>query len=205
MNRIILASQSPRRKSLLGRMNVGPFETIPSGFEEILDDTRDVNDIAKELALGKALEVALRFPEAIVVASDTIVVIGTRQLGKACDIDEAREMLIDLSKGPSSVVTGVAVVQGETQLVDVDVTKVYFKPNSPEVQAAREAYLESGDWEDKAGAYGIQDPAAILLFDHIEGNYDTIVGLPTKLLAGMLNEFGIHASPVIYQSPVPQQ
>jgi septum formation protein len=204
MTRIILASQSPRRKSLLQRMNIGEFETIPSGFEENLDESRDVIDVAKELALGKALEIARRRPGDIIIASDTIVTIGSRQLEKPVDSDDARNMLINLSQGPSSVITSVAVVQGQKQLVDTDVTNVYFKPDSPEIQAARESYLATQDWKDKAGGYGIQSGAAPLI-DHIEGDYDTVVGLPTRLLARMLGEFGIRADAVTEDSPVPQK
>ena len=204
MTNIILASQSPRRKNLLQRMNIGDFETIPSGFEENPDHSRDVIDVAKELALGKALEIARRFPEDIVIASDTIVTIGNRQLEKPIDIDDARNMLVNLSRGPSSVITSVAVVQGQKQLVGTDTTKVYFKLDSPEIQEARELYLATEDWKDKAGGYGIQSGAAPLI-DHIEGDYDTVVGLPTRLLAQMLGEFGIHADAVIEDSPVPRQ
>jgi len=203
MSEIILASQSPRRKNLLERMNIGPFKAITSGFVEVLDDDRDVKEVARELALGKALEVANRFPEAVVIASDTIVTIGKRQLEKAKDIAEARQMLVDLSEGPSSVITSVAVVRGDKQLVDEDVTQVYFKADSPEIQTKREIYLASGDWKDKSG-YGIQSGAAPLI-DHIEGDYDTVVGLPTKLLAQMLGEFSIHATPVTEEAPVPQK
>ena len=204
MTKIILASQSPRRKNLLERMNIGEFETIPSGFEENLDDSRDVIEVAKELALGKALEIARRRPEDIIIASDTIVTIGNRQLEKPIDIDDARNMLISLSQGPSSVITSVAVVQGQKQVIDTAVTNVFFKPDSDEIKAAREAYLATGDWKDKAGGYGIQSGAAPLI-DHIDGDYDTVVGLPTRLLARILSEFGIQADAVVEDSPVAQK
>lgn len=204
MPRIILASQSPRRKSLLERMNIGEFETIPSGFEENLDDSRDVIDVAKELALGKALEIARRHPEDIIIASDTIVTIGSRQLEKPVDSQDARNMLIALSSGPSSVITSIAVVQGQKQVIDTAVTEVHFKPDSHEIQTARERYLASEDWKDKAGGYGIQSGAAPLI-DHIEGDYDTVVGLPTRLLAQIFSEFGIRADAVVDDSPVPRQ
>jgi septum formation protein len=204
MTRIILASQSPRRKDFLERMNIGEFEAVPSGFDEVLDESRNADDVAKDLALGKAREVAKRFPDAIVIASDTIVAFGGRQLEKAKGIDEARQMLIDLAKEPSSIVTSIVVVQGEREVVDVDTVLVRFKPDSPAVHADRETYLATYDWQDKAGGYGIQSGAAPLI-EYIEGEYDTAVGLPTKKLARMLAEFGIAATPVIEHSPVPQK
>lgn len=169
-----------------------------------MDDSRDVIDVAKELALGKALEIARRHPEDIIIASDTIVTIGSRQLEKPVDSQDARNMLIALSSGPSSVITSIAVVQGQKQVIDTAVTEVHFKPDSHEIQTARERYLASEDWKDKAGGYGIQSGAAPLI-DHIEGDYDTVVGLPTRLLAQIFSEFGIRADAVVDDSPVPRQ
>jgi septum formation protein len=107
-------------------------------------------------------------------------------------IADAREMLTALAGHASVVSTGVAIVKAEEQIeqVKVSTTKVYFKPDSEEVSRLREEYLASGDWKDKAGGYGIQSGAAILV-ERIDGDYDTIVGLPTGLLAEMLTSLGI--------------
>lgn len=100
--------------------------------------------------------------------------------------------------------TGIALVNKSqnVELVDVEVSDVYFKPDSPEVSELREAYLASNDWTDKAGAYGIQSGAHTLI-DHISGHYDTIVGMPTVTLARMLESVGITAQSVHEPAPVP--
>jgi septum formation protein len=204
VSEIILASQSPRRRKLLNGMGV-KFKVIPSSFDEKLDESRDPCEVAKELALGKALDVARQYPEAYVIGSDTIVAIDGRQMEKPNDVDEAYEMLLSLSEGESIVSTGVAVVNISRgiELVEENTTRVFFKPDSPEVRQARQVYLDTEDWRDKAGGYGIQSGAAPLI-DRIEGDYDTVVGLPTRTLAKMLDTVGIYAVRVVEESPVPQ-
>lgn len=204
MSRIILASQSPRRRELLTKMGVA-FEAIPSQYDEQLDQNRDVNEVAKELALGKALDVAKQYPDAYVIGSDTIVTIHGKQLEKPVDINEARSFLVSYCGHMTPVITGVALVNLSEgiQLVDVDTTDVYFKQDNNDVHEAREAYLATGDWADKAGGYGIQSGAAPLV-DHIEGDYETIKGLPTRHLSKMLKEVGIESSIVAEEPPVPQ-
>ena len=203
MPEIILASQSPRRRDLLTRMGV-EFTAIPSDIPEPLDQARDPRENAQELSLAKARHIAEQYPNAYVIGSDTIVAVDGKQLAKAETVEEARQMLLDLSKHPSSVMTGIAVVNKSQgiELVGVEVSDVFFKPDSPEVSEAREVYLASNDWLDKAGAYGIQSGAAPLI-DHISGHYDTIVGLPTHTLTQFLNEVGFSAQPVTEQAPVP--
>lgn len=191
MSQIILASQSPRRVELLTKMGV-TFTAIPSNYEEQLDESRSAEEVATELALGKANDVARQYPSAFVIGSDTVVALDGRQMEKPRDIADAREMLTALAGHESIVSTGVAIVKAEEQIerVKVSTTKVYFKPDSEEVSRLREEYLASGDWKDKAGGYGIQSGAAILV-ERIDGDYDTIVGLPTELLAEMLTSLGI--------------
>lgn len=203
MPEIILASSSPRRKDLLSRMGV-EFEAIPSDIPEPLDQSRDPRENAKELSLAKARHIAEQYPDAYVIGSDTIVAVDGEQMAKAETTEEARRMLLDLSKHPSSVVTGIAVVNisENVELVDVEVSDVYFKADSPEVSELREIYLASNDWTDKAGAYGIQSGAAPLI-DHISGHYDTIVGMPTTTLAQLLGKVGILSQPVREPAPVP--
>jgi septum formation protein len=181
------------------------FTVLPSNFNEHLDERRDAEVVAAELALGKAEDVANNHPTVYVVGSDTIVAVNGRQMEKPIDIEDARAMLIALSGHESTVSTGVALVNHakNIQLVDIATTRVYFKPDSEEVARLREEYLASGDWRDKAGGYGIQSGAAVLI-DRIIGDYDTVVGLPTRLLANMLNRVGIEASMVVETPPVPQ-
>lgn len=197
---IILASQSPRRAELLTAMGV-EFRVISSQFIEELDDTRSPEKVAKELALGKALAVAEKYPDSIVIGSDTIVTIEGRQLEKPHDEDEALDMIKSLAGKSHEVCTGLAVVcvSKGIQLVGADVTEVYFKPFDEE--RAR-SYVSTGDPLDKAGGYGIQSGAAPLI-DHIEGEYDTVIGLPVKLLSNFLFQIGIEAKTPQLQAPVP--
>ena len=191
MKRIILASGSPRRSELL-RSLLDDFEVIPSNYDEQLDENRHVVEVAEELSLGKALDVAKLHLDAFVIGSDTIVSLDDRQLGKSKSLTDARQTLIDLSGKVSGVTTGVALVNLSLGIQDVrsDSVRVYFKPDSDEISLLREEYLASGDWTDKAGAYGIQSGASTLI-DHIEGNYNTMVGLPTEILKAMLAKAGI--------------
>lgn len=200
MKRIILASQSPRRKDLLTQMGVS-FEIMPSNFEEHLDDARTPSEVAQELGIGKAMAVAEKNPDAYVIGSDTIVSIEGKQLGKAEDSAEAREML-RLLAGKSNEVTTSAVlvcINEGLRLSSSDVATVFFKPYD---NAAVEKYLASNDWADKAGAYGIQSGAAALI-DHISGRYDTILGLPTQLIAQFLQQVGFGIDSLNLQAPVP--
>ncbi|HSX05721.1 MAG TPA: Maf family protein [Candidatus Saccharimonadales bacterium] len=196
MRKIILASQSPRRKELLTMMGL-EFEAVPSDFDEQLDDTRTPEAVAMELGLGKAMAVAQRYPEAIVIGSDTIVTIDGRQLAKAATIDEARAMLRDVTLHPNTVTSSLAVVclAENKQSVQAESSRVYFKPYDAK---QIDAYLATGDYADKAGAYGVQSGAAALI-DHIEGNVDTIVGLPTHLLAPVLRQFGYQVTAIEYR------
>jgi septum formation protein len=209
--RIILGSQSPRRKELLDKMGLaGNYDVIPSGFDEYLDDERLPNEVAEELGYGKALWVAERNPEAWVIGSDTIVTVDGKQLGKAANIDEARDMLKLCAERPNTVTTSLALVQvilepGGNHIVKHHIGHeeaiVHFKPYDAE---AVEAYLATNDWKDKAGAWGIQSGAHTLI-DYIQGNYDAIIGLPTHTLAEYLSRIGVDAKPVDLESPVPSR
>jgi septum formation protein len=203
--KIILASQSPRRSELLSKMGV-EFTIQPSSFDEKLDEQKEAAQVAQELALGKAEAVAEQFPDAYVIGSDTVVAVNGRQMEKPRDIYDAREMLTALAGKESTVSSGIAIINKSLgiQLSQVDITKVYFYADDDGITQKREAYLASGDWSDKAGGYGIQSGAAPII-QCIDGHYDTIVGLPTNLLAEMLSGLGITAAPVNGESPVTQK
>lgn len=196
MREIILASQSPRRFHLLQEMGV-EFVVEPSNFDEKLDQDRPMHDVASELAFGKANDIAARHPDAIVIGSDTIVGVHDRQLEKPVDINDARRMLESYAGVKSEVTTGIAVVciEENIAITDTDTANVFFKTNSPEIEALREQYLATNNWTDKAGGYGIQTVRDTLI-DRIEGDVDTVIGLPTKVLAKILNDLGIPAHPV---------
>lgn len=179
------------------------FDTIPSNYDEYLDHNRDPEAVATELALGKAMTVAKQHPNDIVIGSDTIVTVGGRQLAKAADDDEARQMLKLLSGTHNEVTTGLVVIRlsDNTKLVGADTATVYFHPYDEELV---NRYIATGDYKDKAGAYGIQSGAAPLI-DYFSGSYDTVLGLPTKLLSEFLLRLGVKARPVKLQAPVEQK
>lgn len=198
--KIILASQSPRRKDLLTKMGVD-FAVIPSKFEENLDHARSVEEVAVELALGKAHDVAKKHPQAIVIGADTIVLIDGKQLGKPKDKADARKTLLHLAGRTNIVCTGLAVV-----CLDLDKettcavsSSVLFKQAD---DRAINAYLASGDWHDKAGSYGVQSGAAPLV-EYIAGEYDAVLGLPTQKLADILQGMDVPCNPADIDSPVP--
>jgi septum formation protein len=190
--KIILASESPRRKELLAQMGVG-FEAMPSNYHEQLDDTRAPADVACELALGKAKAVAKVHPDAVVIGSDTIVAFNGRQLGKQPDAATARKLLRELSGQQVTVTTGVAIVCVADHLQEsrAETATIQFAPYTDDVI---EAYLRSNDWQDKAGTVAIQTPGAPPI-QRITGSCDTLLGLATKPLARMLAAQGINAKP----------
>lgn len=197
--KIILASLSPRRKSLLQQMGL-VFEVVPSNFKEQVDSNRPPDQVAKELAFGKAMAVARQNPDALVIGSDTIVTVNGKQLEKPLDRPDATRMLGLLGGQANTVTTGIVVIglSAGIELVESDSTTVYFRPYNKQLI---DEYVATGDPLDKAGAYGIQSGAAPLI-SHIEGYYDTVVGLPTNLLSKMLASLGVSATPVTLESPL---
>lgn len=195
MRQIILASGSPRRKELLEMMGL-TFDVVPSNFDEWLDDSMDTKKVAVELGIGKARDVAERYPEAIVIGSDTIVTVDGKQLGKAADIEEAREMWRLATSAPNEITTSVVVLclAENYKFATSDSMLITFKPYDA---VAVEAYLATDDWHDKAGAWSIQQCRGLM--ESVEGDIETVIGLPTQLLIEPLAHFGITAQKAGYQ------
>ena len=184
--RIILASSSPRRKALLQQIHL-PFEVIVSHADEDFDPAMSPEQIAEELALRKAREVAASQSDAIIIGADTIVVDGDRILGKPEDSDDAFRMLSTLSDKEHRVITGLAVISTVPPgraLARHEKTGVKFADLSPKMI---QEYIDSGEPMDKAGAYAIQGRGAIFI-EWIHGCYNNVVGLPLFLLNTMLQE-----------------
>jgi septum formation protein len=200
MKQIILASTSPRRKWLMEEMGL-TFKVVPSSFTEYFDHARSTEDVAIELALGKARKVAQKHLRAVVIGSDTIVTFNDKQLGKPKDEQEARQTLASFAGEMNIVTTAVVVICKElgVEWVDVVSSRVFFKPLD---MRAVEKYVGSGDWHDKAGSYGVQSGAAPLV-DRIEGEYDAVLGLPTRPLAKQLKRLGFACHPANVESLVP--
>lgn len=177
------------------------FEAIASNFDEQLDDARSPAAVAVELAYGKARDVASQYPNSYVIGSDTIVTIDGTQLAKPADIDDARRMLSLLAGRIHEVTTGVVLVTPDVSYEAYDTTHVHFKPYDSELV---EAYLATGDSLDKAGAYGIQSGAGVLI-EYIDGAYDTVIGFPTRVVSELLSKVGVDARPLQLACPVEQR
>jgi septum formation protein len=188
--RIILASASPRRRELLAQIYPA-FDVEPSPHEEPLRRSENVPPAqwAQALAYYKARGVADGHPGRWVLGADTIVACAGRVLGKPRDVADAQEMLVLQARQVSDVLTGVCLLRrGDTgqRLSPVGTTRVWMDDDPP----AREAYLRSGDWQAKAGAYGIQDVGDRLV-ERIEGSFSNVVGLPLELVARLLRHVGL--------------
>ena len=131
--RIILASQSPRRRELLERMGILNFEIIPARGEEVLDPALPPERLVEELSRQKAAEVAAgAVPEDLVIAADTVVAVDGRVLGKPADPEDAVRMLAALSGREHTVYTGVTVRRGGEEATEHEATAVRFRPLTPE-------------------------------------------------------------------------
>lgn len=178
MKRIILASQSPRRRELLTQIGL-KFEVIPSTVEEVITSTNSV-EVVQELAQQKARDVAevagreMEKDSLLVIGADTIVVYEGKILGKPGDKEDAVRMLTMLQGKEHSVYTGVALLSGEQEIVFAEETWVQMCPMTPEEIAW---YVNTGEPMDKAGAYGIQGLCARFV-RQIQGDYNNVVGLP---------------------------
>lgn len=186
---IILASNSPRRRELLRQIGLA-FTTDPAYVDERVLPGEQPEAYAVRVALEKARAVAQRSRTGIVVAADTIVVLGDAILGKPANAEDAMRMLEMLSGKMHYVITGLVVIDSQSgkTLARTAWTKVWFRKLTPEEIAS---YVATGEPLDKAGAYGIQEKGSLLV-EKIEGCYFNVVGLPVSLLGKMLQVFGIN-------------
>ena len=186
----ILASASPRRKRLLEQAGFR-FEIVPSGVDEAAFETADVTSAehTKILALAKAKDVARAYPAAIVMGADTVVDLDGEIIGKPDDAGHAEEITRKLFSRPHKVITGVALVCVEKgiEMVEADTTVVYPRKLT-EAQIAE--HIRKGDWQGKAGAYGIQETGDEFV-DHIEGSFTNVMGLPMELVQRLLETLDI--------------
>ncbi len=187
---LILASNSPRRKELLTQAGI-PFEVVPSLYEEHNHPGIPPAQLVREQALGKAVEVAHRYPERTVLGADTLVALGQTILGKPKDAQEAHAMLTAIQGQWHEVYTGIALVYGKdssAQKTHVQTTKVHLRALSPQEITD---YIATQEPMDKAGAYAIQGYGALLV-DAIEGCYTNVVGLSLPIVWELLAPLGWH-------------
>lgn len=177
---LILASQSPRRRELLGLFHI-PFRVRVADIDEAMDPEKSPYDEVARVSRLKALAVP-READDTVVAADTIVVCRGKVLGKPRSPEEAAEMLRLLSGKDHQVMTGLTVLRGNAAVTHTEVTDIHFRELT---DAEIVAYVESGEPMDKAGAYGIQGGAA-LFCEKMVGDYYNVVGLPVCKLGQIL-------------------
>lgn len=186
---LILASQSPRRKKLLGQLGIS-FSIIPSDFDEnSVSFSGNPAEHVKMLALMKAKNVCSKIDyEAIVIGSDTIVVIDNLVLNKPADKEDAFRMLRLLSGRTHTVFTGITIINSKSscQISEAKSTEVTFRDLSDDEISA---YIETGSPLDKAGSYGIQDDFGAVFVSNVNGCYYNIVGLPLEMLYSSLKKF----------------
>ena len=182
---LILASQSPRRRELLGLTGLD-FIIRAADIDETMDSGRAPFDEVARVSRLKALAVE-RERDDVVIAADTIVVCGGEVLGKPRNEADAFRILSLLSGRHHEVMTGMTVVCGDKAITHTEVTKIHFRELHPE---EIRAYIASGEPMDKAGAYGIQGGAA-LFADEMVGDYYNVMGLPVCRLAVILRSLGL--------------
>ena len=171
---VILASNSPRRRQLLGLTGLD-FQVFPADVDETPLEGELALAYVRRLAVNKALSVSAHVgSDALVIAADTTVVDGNQILGKPVDNEGAKQMLQQLRGRSHQVYTAIAVLQAGKLLVECCGTEVPMREYS---DSEMYAYIESGDPLDKAGAYAIQH-AGFHPVDHLEGCYANVVGLP---------------------------
>jgi len=184
--RVILASQSPRRRELLNLVGIA-HEVQPADIDESYLAGERPREHAERLARGKTAVIARREPDALVIGSDTIVVVDGDVLGKPVDELDAVRMLERLAGRSHVVVTAVAVAwRGETRSAVEEVGVTFHPMNRPEI----DAYIATGEPMDKAGAYGIQGYGATIV-SRVDGDYFAVMGLPLQRLTRVLASIGI--------------
>ena len=182
---LILASQSPRRRELLGLTGLD-FIVRVADIDETMDPGKAPAQEVSRVSRLKALAVS-RQPGDVVIAADTIVVCEGQILGKPRDEEDAFRILSLLSGRDHEVMTGMTVLKDDEIVTHTEVTKIHFRQLHP---AEIRAYIASGEPMDKAGAYGIQGGAA-LFADQMEGDYYNVMGLPVCRLAMILRGLGL--------------
>ena len=179
---LLLASRSPQRRAILEQLGV-PFEVVLPQFEEAVGGS-DPAETVRENARGKARSIAEVAAERPVLGVDTEVVIGDRVFGKPGNASEAEAMLEALAGRTHEVVSGLCLLTPGWEELEHEVTRVSFRALDARDLAA---YIGTGEWEGRAGAYAVQGRGAALV-ERIEGDYLNVVGLPAALLVRLLAE-----------------
>ncbi|MBQ6466272.1 MAG: septum formation protein Maf [Oscillospiraceae bacterium] len=185
---IVLASASPRRRELMEMLGAPALRIVPAKGEERPPEGVGPEELVKALSAAKAREIAaLSEKDDVIIGADTIVWHRGRVYGKPRSREEAIAMLEALSGETHEVYTGVTVIRGEAELCEAERSLVHFRELS---RREIEAYVDSGEPMDKAGAYGAQGKAALFVRG-IEGDFFNVMGLPLCRLGTMLRKQGV--------------
>lgn len=189
MKKLILASQSPRRRELLQQAGY-KFSTIKLNTDESYPGNIPVDQVGEYLARKKALDLQkLLNKDEVGITADTTVIAGNKLLEKADSLRQAKQFLQELSGQSHLVITGVCVSDLEKSESFSSITRVYFKSLEEKMI---DHYLQKYQPLDKAGAYGIQEWIGLVGIHKIEGSYPNVVGLPVSMLYDVLKKFNIY-------------
>jgi septum formation protein len=184
--KIVLASGSPRRKQLLEWAEIS-FDIITRDTPETWPPGMPVPEVPEYIARNKALAVQQAVgPDRLIIAADTVVVLGNEIIGKPKDRADAISILTRLSGNKHEVITGVALLKGRTELTFADATAVWFHDLTT---AEIEGYVDRYHPFDKAGAYAIQEWIGVVGIRRIEGDFYNVMGLPVSKVVRALKEF----------------
>ena len=188
-HRIILASQSPRRKQLLEWAEI-PFEILVQSTAETYPPNMPVPEVPVHIAREKAIAIRQKYETLhdtnnIIIAADTVVVLGNTIIGKPKDREDALEILRQLSGNKHQVITGVVLLKGQQEIAFADITDVWFHPLTP---AQIAFYVDKYQPYDKAGAYAIQEWIGVVGIKSISGDFYNVMGLPVSRVVTELNK-----------------
>lgn len=183
-NKLVLASQSPRRKQLLEWAEV-PFDIVVVPTDESFPPDISVEEAPVHIARQKALAVREKVgKEKVILAADTVVVLGEEIIGKPVDKADAIFILGKLAGNTHRVITGVTILQEEKETAFYDITTVHFHPLTPD---QIEFYVEKYKPYDKAGAYAIQEWIGVVGIARVEGDFYNVMGLPVSRVVQYLS------------------
>lgn len=182
---LILASQSPRRKELLGKLGI-PYTVIIQDTEEEHHERLEPQELCYVNALAKAQAIADKHPDSTVIGADTLVFLGQTPLGKPKDQNDAKAMLRSLSGKAHNVCTAVAIISPTQTIKITEITQVFFKTLSDDLI---DQYMSLVNVMDKAGSYACQEHGEMII-EKMLGDFDNVVGFPTAKVAEHLTALG---------------
>lgn len=186
--RLVLASTSERRRQILALTGL-PFEVISPDYKEIASPSRTARQDARHFAARKALSIAVRFPDDLIIGSDTLIDLDGEKIGKPRDEGDAREILKKLSGQTHTIYTAAAVVAGRDHPGEIIVEEVRVTM-TPFTDDDIAAYVATGEGLDKAGAYSLQGEGRRLI-EWLEGDYLAAVGLPLRGVVHAIEKAGL--------------